>query len=56
MINSIQHFCAEGVKKSEKVMLDYSDDMTKTAEMIRGGNQRSNGTRAVHHCRGMGKL
>ncbi len=36
MINSIQHFCAEGVKKLEKVMLDYSDDMTKTAEMIRG--------------------
>ncbi len=36
MINSIQHFCAEGVKKLEKVMTDYSDDMTKTAEMIQG--------------------
>lgn len=36
MINSIQHFCAEGVKKLEKVMVDYSDDMTKTAEMVQG--------------------
>lgn len=36
MINSIQHFCAEGVKNLEKVMTDYSEDMTKTAEMVQG--------------------
>lgn len=36
MINSIQHFCSEGVKKLEKVMLDYSDDMTKIAERVPG--------------------
>ena len=34
MINSIHHFCSEGVKKLEKVMMDYSDDMTKIAEMV----------------------
>ena len=36
MINSIQHFCQEGVKNLEKVMVDYSADMTKIAEMVQG--------------------
>lgn len=36
MINSIQQFCSEGVKNLEKVMIDYSTDMTKIAEMIQG--------------------
>ena len=36
MINSIQHFCRNGVKKLEKVMVDYSADMTKIAEMVQG--------------------
>lgn len=36
MINSIQHFCAEGVKNLENVMVDYSVDMTKIAEMVQG--------------------
>ena len=36
MINSIQHFCQAGVKNLEKVMVDYSSDMTKIAEMVQG--------------------
>ena len=40
MINSIQHFCAEGVKNLEKVMIDYSADMTKIAEMVQGVTKR----------------
>ena len=36
MVNSIQHFCQDGVKNLEKVMVDYSSDMTKVAEMVRG--------------------
>lgn len=36
MINSIQHFCEKGVKNLEKVMTDYSTDLTKTAEMVQG--------------------
>lgn len=36
MINSIQQFCREGVKNLEKVMVDYSADMTKIAEMVQG--------------------
>ena len=40
MINSIQHFCSEGIKNLEKVMLDYSDDMTKIAEMVQGVTKR----------------
>lgn len=36
MINSIHHFCEEGVKKLEKVMAGYSADMTKIAEMVQG--------------------
>lgn len=36
MINSIQHFCREGVKNLENVMLDYSADMTKIAELVQG--------------------
>jgi len=36
MINSIQHFCQDGVKKLEKTMVDYSADMTKIAEMVQG--------------------
>lgn len=34
MITSIQHFCQDGVKNLEKVMVDYSADMTKIAEMV----------------------
>ncbi len=40
MINSIQHFCAEGVKNLEKVMIDYSADMTRIAEMVQGVTKR----------------
>ena len=40
MINSIQHFCTKGVKNLEKVMLDYSDDITKIAEMVQGITDR----------------
>ena len=36
MIKSIQQFQAEGIKKLEKVMVDYSADMTKIAEMVQG--------------------
>lgn len=36
MINSIQQFCQKGVKNLEKVMVDYSADMTKIAEMVEG--------------------
>ena len=36
MINSIQQFCNNGVKNLEKVMVDYSADMTKIAEMVQG--------------------
>ena len=36
MVNSIQHFCSEGVKNLEKVMVDYASDMTRIAEMIQG--------------------
>lgn len=36
MINSIQHFCQNGVKNLEKVMVNYSADMTKIAEMVQG--------------------
>ena len=36
MINSIQYFCQNGVKKLEKVMVNYSDDMTKIAELVQG--------------------
>ena len=36
MINSIQHFCQSGIKNLEKVMVDYSGDMTKIAEMVQG--------------------
>lgn len=36
MVNSIHHFCLEGVKNLEKVMVDYSSDMTKIAEMVQG--------------------
>lgn len=36
MINSIQQFCQNGVKNLEKVMVDYSADMTKIAEMVQG--------------------
>ncbi len=34
MINSIQHFCDNGVKNLEKVMINYSADMTKIAKMV----------------------
>ena len=36
MNNSIQHFCREGVKNLEKVMVDYAADMTKVAELVQG--------------------
>ena len=36
MVNSIQHFCQDGVKNLEKVMVDYASDMTKVAEMVQG--------------------
>ncbi|MDD6491264.1 MAG: ISLre2 family transposase [Firmicutes bacterium] len=36
MIKSIQQFQAEGVKNLEKVMMNYSADMTKIAEMVHG--------------------
>ena len=36
MITSIQQFCQNGVKNLEKVMVDYSTDMTKIAEMVQG--------------------
>ena len=36
MINSIQHFCQNGVINLEKVMVDYSADTTKIAEMVQG--------------------
>ena len=36
MIKSIQQFCLNGVKNLEKVMVDYSTDMTKIAEMVQG--------------------
>lgn len=40
MINSIQHFCLEGVKKLEKIMVDYSADMTKIAKLVQGITKR----------------
>lgn len=36
MINSIQQFCQKGVQNLEKVMVDYSADMTKIAELVQG--------------------
>ena len=36
MVNSIQQFCSEEVKKLEKVMVDYASDMTRIAEMVQG--------------------
>ncbi len=36
MIKSIQQFQTEGVKKLEKVFVDYSGDMTRFAEMVYG--------------------
>ncbi len=36
MINSIQQFQTEGVKKLEKVFNSYVSDMTKVAEMVQG--------------------
>lgn len=36
MINSIQQFRAEGVKKLEKVFDNYASDLTKVAEMVQG--------------------
>lgn len=39
MIKSIQKFQSEGVKYLEKIMVDYSVDMTKIAEMIEAEHQ-----------------
>ena len=36
MINSIQQFQTEGVKKLEKVFCGYASDLTKVAEMVKG--------------------
>lgn len=36
MIKSIQQFQTEGVKNLEKVFVEYSSDMTKIAEMVKG--------------------
>lgn len=36
MINSILHFNEFGVKKLEKTMINFSEDMTKVAEMVYG--------------------
>lgn len=36
MINSILHFNEFGVKNLEKVLENFSDDMTKVAEMVKG--------------------
>lgn len=36
MINSIQQFQTEGVKKLEKVFNGYASDLTKVAEMVKG--------------------
>ena len=36
MINSIQQFQTEGVKKLEKILCDYAVDLTKVAEMVQG--------------------
>ena len=36
MINSIQQFQTEGVKKLEKVFVSYAGDLTKVAEMVYG--------------------
>ena len=36
MINSIQHFCSEGIKKLDEIMMEYSTDITKIAEMVQG--------------------
>jgi hypothetical protein len=36
MIKSIQQFQSKGVKKLEKIFIDYSNDLTKVAEMVQG--------------------
>lgn len=36
MIKSIQQFQTKGVANLEKIFMDYSDDLTKVAEMIQG--------------------
>ena len=36
MINSIQHFCENGVKRLTNVFKTYTDDLTKIAEMVYG--------------------
>lgn len=36
MYNSIQHFIKEGIKNLEKVLINYSNDLTKIAEMVYG--------------------
>ena len=40
MIKSIQQFQTEGVKNLEKVFMNYSSDMTKIAEMVKGVKER----------------
>ena len=36
MINSIQHFCENGVKRLTNVFKTYTDDLTRIAEMVYG--------------------
>ena len=39
MVKSIQQFQSEGVKKLEKIFVDYSSDLSKVAEMVQGVTQ-----------------
>lgn len=36
MINSIQHFQQEGIKRLSKVFEEYSNDLSKMSEMVYG--------------------
>ena len=40
MINSIQQFQTEGIKKLEKIFCGYASDLTKVAEMVQGVTDR----------------
>ena len=55
MIKSIQQFQTEGIKKLEKVMVDYSADMTKIAEMVQGVTKGGRPW-TFHDCGRMGVL
>ena len=36
MYNSIQHFIEKGTKDLEKILINYSNDITKIAELVYG--------------------